>query len=98
MPDQPSHRPSEVRPNEIVQALHISGTIRWIAPWAWFVLALALGRVLTGQSAIQVDELVFGLPLSWLVGWIAARDMKVASVAAGAVIVAAGLAIGLLAQ
>lgn len=85
-----------MRPSEVMRDLDI-GTMRWIAPWAWFVLALALGRVLTGKSAVNIDELVFGLPLSWLVAWIGDREMKVASGAAGTIVALVGLAIGLLA-
>ena len=98
MPDEPYERFSKMRPDELMREFGMSWTIRWISPWAWFVLALAVGRVLTEKSAIHIDELVFGLPLSWLAAWIGARDAKVASVAAGGIVVASvGLAIGLLA-
>lgn len=98
MTDESHERFSKMQPSELMREFGIPWTIRWIAPWAWFVLALAVGRVLTGKSAIHIDELVVGLPLSWLAAWIRARDAKVASVAAGGIVVASvGLAIGLLA-
>ena len=93
----PSHCSNEMKAGEVIRELDVSGTVRWIAPWAWFVLALAVGRALAGKSAIQIDELVFGLSLSWLVAWIGDRKMKVASGAAGTIVALVGLAIGLLA-
>lgn len=82
---------------EVMREFDSSVMTRWMAPWAAFVLALAVGRVLTGESAVHIDELVFGVPLSWLVAWTSTRDMRGASVAAGGVVALVGLTIGLLA-
>ena len=67
-----------------------------VAPFAGFVLALMLGRVLAGESVVRIDELVFGLPLAWLVGWMGTRKWEVAWIAAATVLALVGLAIGLL--
>ena len=79
------------------------GYLAWLEPWALFVCMLGVGRVLAGDSVLRIDELVFGMPLAWLVGFAAARADRVISRARGAVAAAsfaalalAGLLIGLL--
>ena len=64
--------------------------------WAVFVLALAVGRLFAGGRNIELDELVVGLPLSWLTVWAEPRLGRAANIAAAAGIVLVGLAIGLL--
>lgn len=102
MPDQ-SQPQSTVRTDEVTegQALEtLEGLFEpirvSIAPFAGFVVALMLGRRLTGGSIVQIDELVFGFPLAWLVGWIGTRRWEVAWIVAAIVLAAAGLVIGLL--
>jgi hypothetical protein len=90
----PSHRLSTI--GKVMRELGNIGMSRSLAPWAAFVLALAVGRVLTGESAIDTGELCLGIPPSWLVAWLAAREMELASMAGGALIVGMGLAVGLL--
>lgn len=82
---------------QALRQLGLAGRARWIGPWAGFVLALTVGRVVTGERTVQIDELVFGLPSSWLVAWLYARAQGPLALVAGALVAAAGLLIGLLA-
>ena len=105
MPEQ-SHPPTGVRTDEVTHdqargnlERNLEGLFEPIrvsvAPFAGFVLALMLGRRLTGGSAVQIDELVFGLPLAWLVGWIGTRKWELAWIAAGLLLAVIALTIGL---
>jgi hypothetical protein len=76
-----------------VSGYDTSSMLRWLGPWACFVLFLGAGRVLTGGHTVGIDELVLGMPLGWLAGWAATRGFQVAAVG----VALAGLLVGLLA-
>lgn len=78
---------------DVLQRLGVTLTVRWLAPWAAFALALAAGRLLAGGKAVQVDELTLGLPLAWLAGWLGSRGFTGATAA----VATAGLLVGILA-
>jgi hypothetical protein len=82
---------------QVLEQLGITGRSRWLGAWTFFVLALAVGRVGAGGHAVRIDELVFGMPLSWLVGWSLARGWRATGFGLGALVVLTGGLIGLLA-
>lgn len=97
MRDQPSDR-LEAEPREVLREFGLlSVSVRWLIPWAGFALALMVGRVVAGGSAVEIGDLFFGVPLAWLVGWLDAREGGPASIAVGGVLVLVGLAVGLVA-
>ncbi len=102
MPDQSPHkdRADEVtdgRARELLHEIGSSESIRAsIAPFAGFVLALIFGRRLAGESVVRIDEIVFGFPLAWLVGWMGSRKWDAAWAVAVILVGVVGLAIGLL--
>jgi hypothetical protein len=62
----------ECRLNELREP----GRPRWLAPWATYVLALLVGTVAAGGSALAVGAAVFGMPLAWVAGWANARSER----------------------
>lgn len=103
MPEQPSdHRLKKTEPREVLrEAAREFGLLlepgRWLVPWAGYVLAVMVGRVLAGGSAVEIGDLFFGVPLAWLAGWLDARERESASIAVVVFIVLVGLAVGLFA-
>lgn len=94
-----SSRPerTELPPTGMTLPLDGTGIMRWLTPWAYFVLALGAGRVMAGDSSIRIDEMVVGLPLAWLVAWVGARGREALSQALGLLLMAAGFVMGVLA-
>lgn len=68
-----------------------------VAWWGSFVLAAAVGRAITGESTLEVSELVVGLPLAAVAAWVRSRGREAVAIAVGIVLVVAGVAIGVLA-
>ena len=89
----PSHRS-----NKTGKLMRELGNIRltdWCVPWAFFVLALAVTRVLTGESTIRTEELSWGFAPSFLIGWLAVRENGQAMLIVGTLLVMGGIVIGL---
>lgn len=42
--------------------------LRWLAPWAIYMLAGLVGAATLGHGSIDVGASVVGLPLAWMVG------------------------------
>ena len=91
-------QPREVQREALREAGLLSDEpLRWVSPWAGYVLAVMVGRVLAGESVVDTGALIFGIPLAWLAGWLAAREREWAHIAAVVVLVLVGIAVGLFA-
>ena len=64
------------RAESLLSELGEIGNMRWLAPWATYVLALLVGTVAAGGSALEVGAAVFGMPLAWVAGWANARSER----------------------
>ena len=71
------------------------GRLRWPSLWAYYVLALLVGQVLAGGSAVTIGAAFLGVPLAWLAGWIQTRWRQVEAVVVVALVLV-GLAAGYL--
>jgi hypothetical protein len=76
----------------------VRSPVGWLAPWAGFVLALSVGRVLQGKAIVQIDELVLGLPPAWVAAYVARRWTSAWSLLLAAGVVVVGFLIGLVAE
>ncbi len=90
-------QPREVHREALREVGLLSEPIRWFGPWAGYVLAVMVGRVLAGESVVDIGALFLGIPLAWLAGWLDARDREWAQIAVVVVLVLMGLAVGLFA-
>ena len=75
--------------------LGLDGPLRFLTPWAGYVLLVLAGRAIAGGSVVETGALVVGLPIAWLVGW-TWEKRPAAGTAALIVLAVAGLAVGLL--
>ena len=91
-------RSSDGSAGEPPQALDIGHpAASWLVPWAGFVLALGVGRIVGGESTLEVGDLVLGMPLAWLAAWAGRRSGETWLAVGTGVVAAVGLLVGLLA-
>ena len=67
----------------------------WSGPWSCFVLVLAATRVLTEESTIRTEELIWGIPPSLLFAWLAARENGRAMLIVGTLLMMGAIVVGL---
>ena len=87
-----SIRPSQ-QEQTIIDSLVAGRAIRWIAPWAGYVIALLIGSALVGKGAVDTGLLVIGLPIAWLAGWVLEKKLNIGVALVGLMIVS-GLLVG----
>ena len=87
-----SIRPSQEE-QTIIDSLVSGRAIRWIAPWAGYVIALLVGSVLEGKGAVDTGLFVIGLPIAWLAGWVLEKKQNIGVALIGLMLVS-GLLVG----
>lgn len=87
-----SIRPSQ-QEQTIIDSFIAGRAIRWIAPWAGYVIALLIGSALVGKGAVDTGLLVIGLPIAWLAGWVLEKKLNIGVALVGLMIVS-GLLVG----
>lgn len=85
-----------VQRSDLVERLSITGHSRWMGTWTFYAIAVLVGLVIAGKASVRVDDMVFGMPLSWLVGWTYERGKAQLAVAMAISVTLIGLLVGLL--
>ena len=77
----------------IIDSLGLGKPLRWIAPWAGFVLAVLVGRIFAKESLVDTGVFIVGMPPAWLAGWMLEKRPNISLVLV-ALLIVAGLAVG----